>query len=189
MDSPVGFAEYSVKKQFVGAYRKRRIILIVCFILSPIAVFPILNLLVGQMALYMLPPTLAVLTVAIAIPLYRRLCMIEYDYRVQIGEPASGGQLDIAEIYHKSRRKEILSVTVSELEEIAPYSGKYLDIAHRRCYERLIDASSSADSENAYFAIIPENDDRGSILLIFEPTDRMLKIMYHLNRRTVLRKQ
>ncbi len=187
-EGPTSFAEYSVKKEFVGGYKKRRSILLLLFAISPIVIFPILLMTLGELALYMLLPTIAVLGLCVALPLYRRLCMIEYDYRVQKGEPASGGHLYIAEVYHKSRRKELLSVKVSELEEIAPYRGKYREIADRRRYDKVIDASANPNADETYFAIIPKNDERGSILLFFEPNERMLKILHYLNRKTVIKK-
>lgn len=187
MDAPTTFAEYSVKKEYVGEYAKKRSIAIALYIIIPIISLVVMMYVFGPIGVYLFVPLFAAMLFIGIFPTYRRLFKIEYDYRVMMGEPLSGGSLDISEVYHNSSRKDIFSAKVADMEIIAPYKGKYRESADRRSYDRIIDASSSPYSDGLYYAVVPDPEDSTvSTLLFFEPNDRMLNIMHRLNRRTVI---
>ena len=99
------FAEYSVKKEYIGSYGKRRKLLIAGYIAFPIISLIVLFALLGLMSVFIFIPLCAVFAFAVILPTYRRFCCIEYDYRVTTGDAGSGGWLDIAEVYNQRSRK------------------------------------------------------------------------------------
>ena len=125
---------------------------------------------------------LAILQVTVAVLTYHRFFEIEYDYRISLGE------LAVAEVYHKRRRKETFVCTIADLESIAPYRSPYRESVERMSFSSVYDASSSPDSPNCYYAVSvnPENNSDRTLLL-FEPSDAMLRLLSFYNRRTVVK--
>ncbi len=180
MNDFLNFAEHSVKKEFVGAYKKQCYIIIALFIILPMVWFVLSFFMLGDLGIivfFVFCPTILFITVPI---IRNKYFNTEYDYSV------SSGELHIAEVHSKKRRKEIITIDIKKAEAIAPYRDKYRDSADRIDYDRVIDASSSMDSPDLYYAVIADADDEKSkTIVFFEPTSKMLSLLYSQNPRTV----
>ncbi len=91
---------------------------------------------------------------------------VEYEYIV------TNGDLDIDMIVSKRKRKRIFSANCKEFEIVAPVKSSSFS-QHVQSIKNRIDASSSIDSPDAYFATLTYNNNK--TLVIFEPDERMLK--------------
>jgi hypothetical protein len=91
---------------------------------------------------------------------------IEYEYIV------TNGDLDIDMIIAQRRRKRIFSANCKDFDIVAKLKGGYND---RRVSDvsKKIEAVSSIDSDDVYFATLMYKGERTAVL--FEPDDRMLK--------------
>jgi len=109
-----------------------------------------------------------ILAVAIGYLGYRLLTSrnVEYEYIV------TNGDLDIDKIISRRKRKRIFSANCKEFEIVAPvksdsYKRSAQDVKNK------IDASSSIDSEDAWFVLLNYKGEK--TVVIFEPDERMLK--------------
>ncbi len=91
---------------------------------------------------------------------------VEYEYIV------TNGDLDIDMIIAKKKRKRIFSASCKDFEIVAPVKSSSFSPQMQSIKNR-IDASSSADSPDAYFIALNHNNNR--TLVIFEPDERILK--------------
>lgn len=173
------FAEHSVKKfQSKHHYTLKIIysilivllILVVCVILSYIAI----GIVMGGIA--------ATITIPLALIYTNRLyATISYDYRITEGE------IYFSIVYNNSKRKELGSVEIAKFETIAPYKDQYKESANRLTYVKEINMTSSPESENIYFAVLPDSEDHSAkTIFFFEPNDKMLKLLKFHNRNTVI---
>ncbi len=180
MSEFVNFAEYSVEKKFKGRYGRNKRIVTALYIIVPFLILVLSVAMIGAGAVIWFVP-LCPFFLSIIIPaVNNRFFKIEYDYAV------SAGELRIAEVHSKKRRKEIITIDIKKAEAIAPYRDKYRDSADRIDYDRVIDASSSMDSPDLYYAVIADADDEKSkTIVFFEPTSKMLSLLYSQNPRTV----
>ena len=90
---------------------------------------------------------------------------IEYEYIV------TNGDLDIDMIISKRKRKRLFSASCKEFDIVSPVKSSHFNQSVQNIKNR-IDASSSADSPDAYFITLNYNGER--TLVIFEPTEKML---------------
>lgn len=123
---------------------------------------------------------LALITGALAYGSYilRNNQRIEYDYTF------TNGVLDIAKIINRSKRKKLLSVEIGEFEIIAP-------IGHESFQKALQDKTIQKrlnyflnKGEGLYYGIL--RDERKRCLLIFEPSQEMLRMFKAFNPRNVI---
>lgn len=91
---------------------------------------------------------------------------IEYEYIV------TNGDLDIDKIISKSKRKRLFSANCKEFDIVSPVKSNSFSQSVQAIKNR-IDASGSIDSPDAYFITLTYNGEK--TLVIFEPSDRMLK--------------
>jgi hypothetical protein len=90
---------------------------------------------------------------------------IEYEYIV------TNGELDIDMIISKRKRKRLFSASCKEFDIVSPVKSSHFNQSVQNIRNR-IDASSYADSPDAYFITLNYNGER--TLVIFEPTEKML---------------
>lgn len=105
--------------------------------------------------------------------LFRQLS-IEYEYAF------TNGDLDIDKIVAKRKRKRIISVSIKELDKIAPttarnYENDIYSIPKNKVYN-----CSSRSSATAYYAIFSTSNE-GRVCIIFEPNKKMMQAMRKLN--------
>jgi len=91
---------------------------------------------------------------------------LEFEYSV------TNGELDIDKIIARSRRKRLISVHSSTFEYFAPLTTENKSMFEGDGALKKIDAFSSLESDNIYFAIYHKNNDK--IRLAFEPTEKMI---------------
>ena len=90
---------------------------------------------------------------------------VEFEYIV------TNGDLDIDKITSRRKRKRIFSASCKEFEILSPVKSNSFSQSVQSIKSR-IDASSSIDSPDAYFATLSYKGQK--TLLIFEPDERML---------------
>ena len=92
---------------------------------------------------------------------------VEYEYIL------TNGEWDIDQITAKRKRKRLISVSCSKLEELAPYEEEKL--ASRRFQTKLF-VGEARRGENLWYAVakLPST---GTTLLVFEQSDKLLKGM------------
>ena len=181
MNDSVHYAEYSVEKKYEGAYGRKRKLAILLYILAPILLLILLLATVGAAAILWYIPLSPMFFLFVIRTTYNRYFKIEYDYRVATGE------LVIAEVYNKKSRKDILTVKLANAEAIAPYRDEHRDLCDKGSYDRVIEAVSSMNAEDIYFAIVPDEDDKSKKTLVyFEVTSKMLRLLSLYNRKTVV---
>lgn len=95
---------------------------------------------------------------------------VEFEYTV------TSGELDIDRIIAKRKRKRMITVRTTELEQMAPY-----DDAHREIYDTYectstINAASSPKSADIWF-VTCNTRKYGKARILFEPSDRMIEDM------------
>ncbi|MBZ4647496.1 MAG: hypothetical protein PWR27_1529 [Petroclostridium sp.] len=93
---------------------------------------------------------------------------IEFEYSV------TNGELDVDKIIAQRRRKRILSIHCKEFDIVAPvHDEKYKREFTNVNIKKSIDAMSSMNAENLYFAVFTLDGQKAR--LIFEPTGKMLE--------------
>ena len=104
---------------------------------------------------------------------------IEYEYIL------TNDELDVDKIFNKSTRKRILTVSVKKFDEMRPAKGKaFSDALSDSSYAVKLDASFGEGSEDRYYAsFINKKDEK--MLLVFNPTEQMLKNIKMFNPRNV----
>lgn len=172
------FTEHSVKKEQTKTVRLLKIVGPIVSVLLSAALSVLMIFVYGiELALLMFVVLLTV-SLIICAKLTRT---VSYDYRITEGE------LYFSEVYNGKRRKELFSLEISSLEAIAPYRDGYAESAMRASYSAVYDLTSSSDAEGVYYATYTSKEDSSSrILILFEPSEKMLKILKHHNRSTVI---
>ena len=183
MNDSVHFAEYAVEKKYEGRYGRMRALAITLYIVGPILLLFLMLFAIGPAAFIWFIPLCPMLLLSVVRLTYNRYFKIEYDYRVAVGE------FTVSEVYNKRSRKEILSEKIATFEVIAPYRDSYKDACDRGSYDRVLEAVSSLNSPDVYYAVIPSPEDpKSKTLLYFEATAKMLRLLSLHNRRTVISK-
>lgn len=90
---------------------------------------------------------------------------VEFEYIV------TNGEIDIDKIISRRKRKRIFSASCKEFDILSPVKSNSFSQSVQSIKNR-IDASSSIDSQDAYFATLNYKGEK--TLLIFEPDERML---------------
>jgi hypothetical protein len=90
---------------------------------------------------------------------------IEYEYIV------TNGDLDIDKIISKRKRKRVFSASCKDFEILARIQSQHFN-QEVKSITKKIDASSSINSPNAFFAVLNYKGER--TVVIFEPDSRML---------------
>lgn len=171
-------AEYTVKKCREGKYERNRKLSIGLMATFTVASALICLILFGALFFAWLIPLL-LLFYLIVIPLfYLPSFNIEYDYRV------TGGEISIASVKNHRHRKELANFRIADAEVFAPYNDANRDIAERANCDGVIDASSSENSPERWFAIYPDPDGgQKRYLIYFDASPKMVSLMGAFARR------
>ncbi len=109
--------------------------------------------------------------------LSQKLC-VEYEYIV------TNDELDVDRIIAKKTRKRLLTVSVKKFEEFGIAEKPVIEEIKKGNIKVFLDASSGAKNDVAYYAVF-DNKQGGRMLLIFNPTQRMLESFKLYNPRVV----
>ncbi|MBE7020266.1 MAG: hypothetical protein E7411_02385 [Ruminococcaceae bacterium] len=109
--------------------------------------------------------------------LSQKLC-VEYEYIV------TNDELDVDRIIAKKTRKRLLTVSVKKFEEFGCANKEKIAELKNRNFKVILDASSGSCDDMPYYAVF-DNKQGESMLLIFNPTDRMLNSFKIFNPRVV----
>lgn len=104
---------------------------------------------------------------------------VHYDYRIVSNE------LFFSVVYNRKRRKEIGSLDISKLDAIAPYDGKYRELAEKVSYDKIHDFSSSLDDPHVYYAVYTDEESGEKSIFFFNVSEKMLKLLKLYNRKTI----
>jgi hypothetical protein len=95
---------------------------------------------------------------------------VEYEYSIWYGS------FDLAKIFSKKKRKELLSADIKEMLLIAPATEEYIGRAHHLDPKDIIYATSSKDAENVWL-FVSGGEDKPRILVFFEADERALSML------------
>ena len=169
--------EKIVKKHIRGGLLLLRISLIAAYVIFAAIGFTLTFLLAkGSPALILLVGALD----SVLILLTWKFTNVEFEYAVL------SGYFFVSKIYGKSRRKELFEEDLSRAVMIAPYNEKYAKNANESKPDKIIEAISSQDAENVWFALF-ESTEKERVLIFFEADQRALKAFRHANPRCVAR--
>lgn len=140
----------------------------------------VLALLIGFMAMA-IPYVGPLLTVGLLYGcffLFKRN-FVEYEYIY------TNGETDLDRIIGKSKRKRLLTFNLNELELLAEMG----DEEHRRDFEnqnfqKKFDYSAGDEKQKRYFAIVNKKD-LGRVLVVYQPSERMLAAMKQVAPRKI----
>ena len=176
------FAEFTVEKKVEGAYRWKRIGMWLSYFIVPFLLMALMFAFgLGAIALIIfIPLYFPFILPKLVYPATFRYVDIEYEYTVVAGD------ISVFYIFGRKSRKEWLPPTsISGMSYIAPYRDEYkaeadkTDIVHR--YE----AVATKNHPDNYYAIF--NNAKGEkCLLMFQATNKVLKLFAFHNRKTVV---
>ena len=106
---------------------------------------------------------------------------IEYEYSV------TNGELDIDKIIARRRRKRAISVHSRSFEYFAPLITEHQSMYNSDGITKKIDAFSTLQSDEIYFAIYHKNNDK--IRITFEPTEKMIEDFSRFVPRSVFNRK
>ena len=136
-----------------------------------------LTLFVIVLVLRLLPSALLLavaLTVGLDVFLFGRM-NIEYEYVYYEGD------LDIDRIVNKSRRKKMFSVSVKDMDVIAPTNAQEL-LGYQHL--KVVDYSTGEAGNKTYELVTKKGSDK--IRVRFEPNEKMLEAMKNIAPRKVI---
>ncbi len=117
-----------------------------------------------------------VVMIAADVFVFRRLDL-EYEYLFVNGE------LDIDKIMNKAKRKKVFSMSVTDMELLAPINAGELMQFQRA---KVFDYTSNTGNANVYAMVVLENGVHKKIL--FEPNEEIVEGFYMMAPRKVVRK-
>jgi len=107
-----------------------------------------------------------IVIVVVGVVFFMRRYNIEYEYVF------TNGDLDIDRITNKSRRKQVLSISVKSFETMVPAMSKNYDNEISR-FTKVFDFGSGTITDQTYIVIFEQDKER--VKMIFEPNDQMFK--------------
>ena len=159
----------------------RQLFVISLYILCPLLfLFLMLFLLGPAIFIWFVPLCPTVLTIVIRMTSYRYFG-IEYEYSI------GHGTLTVTEIRGKSHRVIQFQSSISELTTIAPYRYTPEDLRRRKADSRVIEAISTISSPDLYYAVATDPANPSvKVFLLFEATEKMLRLLKFHNPNTVV---
>ena len=179
MEESQNFAEYTVEKKLEGSYRLKRALLKIALWL-PLPLICLVFILLSIPIWVILIPVYPLIWIKILKPCFYPYVYIEYEYQVVSGE------MRFAEILGRCKRRETVTVRISDMSVIAPYRDEYKAKADAPDIEKRYCAVSSMSAPEIYVGIF-ENDGVKSAVF-FEPTNKVLGLLRFHNRLTVVEK-
>ena len=169
------FVNYGVKKKPEGKYKLKRALLIMAYILVPLAV-------AGVFIANNILPILATLPVFIWMFIFFtwKYVSIEYEYIILDGE------FRMLEVYGSKSMRTLVSTRVSGMTAIAPYDHAHKAAADAVPAGNRIEAVSTMSASDIYYAIFKDNGE--DCVIFFEATEKTLKVLRYYNENTVITK-
>ena len=181
MNEITNHADLTVEKKVEGAYKRNRMLMKVAYIVAPIVLLILFSvagmLLLGLiMVLALYPFLLSKLIIPLTSPL------VNIEQKMDI----SGGNLTLTTIYGKKKSKDLCKIKVSSFDAIAPYNNdEYKADADAFKYDKRYEAVSSMKHPDVYYAY-GTNEFGEKVICFFEVTNKALKVMRFLNKKTVV---
>ena len=160
------FNEWIVKK-------KKNAQDIMTIIVTVMAAFLILYLILIQFSLGSLVVLIPIELALVVFGVYAVISSLNVEFEYSV----TNGDLDIDKITSKKRRKRLVSIKLRDVEYFERLNDLHFSVAEDTSVNTVIDASSSIDSPNVYFAIYYNNS--GKVCLLFEPTEKMIENFAH----------
>lgn len=107
----------------------------------------------------------------------QKMC-VEFEYIV------TNDEIDVDRIIAKKTRKRLLTVSVRSFDEFGIADKSKIDNIKKNGIKVVLDASSGSKNNDAYYAVF-DNKKGERMLLIFNPTGRMLDTFKIYNPRVV----
>jgi hypothetical protein len=107
--------------------------------------------------------------------------IVEYEYSIWYGS------FELAKIYSKKKRKNIVSAELCDLLLVAPATEEYISRAEHMDIDKRHLALSSANSENMWL-LVTGGKDMPRNLVFFEADERMLAILRQANPSVFVKK-
>lgn len=181
MNEITNHADLTVEKKVEGAYRRNRLLMKIAYIIAPVVILILFS--VAGMLLLGLIMTLALypfLLTKLVIPMTSPYVNIEEKMDI------SGGHLTLSTIYGKKKSKDLCKIKVSLFDAIAPYNNEeYKKAADEFKYDKRYEAVSSMSHPDVYYAY-GTNEFGEKVICFFEVTNKALKVMKFLNKKTVV---
>jgi len=172
MDSGIGSGtpyEYVIVEKNTPAVRMKKITFIALYALWIVAV-----LVVGiaaTLTVYLL--AFIPLSTWIIVWLTWKYTQIEYEYSV------FSGVITVSRIYGGKKRKQLAEIRIKELSAVIFYDDDHIQKINDFGAEKIIGATSHPDAPNTYAALWSADNTR--MLLLFEPDEKILKLIKYYN--------
>lgn len=169
MEDSVNYAEYTVSQKSEGAYKRKRILLILSYIavgLIELVVF------VGILKIW---PLGMFVPISIAILYYFTWNNVEHKYEVV------NAKFRVSKT-HGKRMETVFEALVSEFSLIAPMTDDYRDQWEKA--DKILDYRSSKKTPDSYFARLEK--DGTTTVVYFEAINKMLKVMKFYNAKATV---
>ena len=180
MNEITNHADLTVEKKLEGKYKRNRILMYVAYVMGFVVIMAILFALgMGLLGLIAVPayPLLLSKLIIPATFLY-----VSIEEKMDI----SGGHLTLSTIYGKRKSKDHCKIKVSSFDAIAPYNNEeYKKAADEFKYDKRYEAVSSMNHPDVYYAY-GTNEFGEKVICFFEVTNKALKVMKFLNKKTVV---
>lgn len=176
------FAEFTVDRKIEGTYRLMRIGMWVSYFAVPLLLMALMFAFgMGAIALIIfIPLYFPFLLPKIIYPATFRYVDIEYEYTIVAGD------LSVSYIFGRKSRKEWLApVSISGMSTIAPYRDEYKAAANDPDIVNRYEAVAYKDHPDNYYAIF-HNAKGDKCMVMFQATNKVLKLMAFHNRKTVI---
>jgi hypothetical protein len=93
---------------------------------------------------------------------------LEFEYIV------TNGEMDVDKIIGQRKRKRLTTIRFKDMEVMAPTNGNHKNEFENKAVKKTVDASSSLNDKGTYF-IISRTEKYGTVRLIFNPDERIIK--------------
>ncbi|NLM56015.1 MAG: hypothetical protein GX192_01010 [Clostridiales bacterium] len=186
--------EYAVPRKSEGSYKLKRSLMVLAYILVPVAIIVLLFSIISYTA-FIIVPVFAILSRPLINGTWR---YVNYDQRYQV---FNAGTVRFTRYYGKKFKtdkndehadlkvaeKLILEMKIKDFEVIAPYNDaewkKKLDESG---VKTIINHCSSPSHPNVYYAIFTDEKNGEKKAILFDMIDKSQQIFSYYNRETVI---
>lgn len=102
---------------------------------------------------------------------------VEYEYTY------FNKELDVDVIYNMQKRKKVKTFDLTKVEVLAPFKSYHLDEYKNRTVKTYDFASNKEDHESLVYVMYLGGNEK----VVFEPTDKMVQVIYNFAPRKVFR--
>lgn len=181
MNEITNHAELTVEKKVEGVYRRNRLLMKIAYIVAPILLLILFALVdMTLMGIILVCALYPFILSKIIIPM--TFIYVSLEEKMDI----SGGHITLSTIYGKKKSKEHCKYKVSMFDAIAPYNNdEYKKAADDFAADKRYEVVSSMSHPDVYYAY-GTNEYGEKVILFFEVTNKAIKVMKFLNKKTVV---